>query len=212
VSPLGPSRGLDAFNFLVAGAQTGFGAFIPVFLAAHAWNQAEIGIVLTIQTATTIVLQIPAGALVDATRRRGRLVSIGVLLVGAAAILLAALPSRLPVALALVIQAGASGVIYPAIAALSLAIAGRAGLSVRLGRNASFAAVGSGVGAASMGALGALLGPRSVFVLAAVMAIAAALCLPPSRERRAASMPPSRRSTKTSPTATRSRCCATTGY
>ncbi len=174
---LGPSRGLDAFNFLVAASQTGFGAFIPAYLATHAWTQVEIGIVLTIQTVTTIVLQVPAGMLVDATRKRGRLVSWAVLVVGFAALLLAVLPMRLPVAMALILQAGASGLIYPAIAAISLAIAGRAGLSLRLGRNASYAAIGGGVGAAAMGLLGSAIGPRWVFVMAAVMSAAAALCL-----------------------------------
>lgn len=190
---LSPARGLDSVNFLVAAAQTGFGVFIPAYLAGHAWTQAQIGLVLTIQTVTTIVLQMPAGALVDATRRRGRLVSICIALVGLAAVVLALLPARVPVTLALIVQAGASGAIYPAIAALSLSIAGRAGLSLRLGRNASFSAIGGAIGAAGMGALGTWVGPRAVFLVAAGMAFAAAISLlltRPSRRRPAPAAPP----------------------
>ena len=67
---LTPGRGLDAFTFLAAGGvQTSFGAFVPAYLAGHAWTQAQIGVALTAQTVASMLLQVPGGALVDAAWR-----------------------------------------------------------------------------------------------------------------------------------------------
>jgi hypothetical protein len=57
--------GLDWLNFSVANAQTGFGAFIAVYLTAEAWTQAEIGEALSLGTIAARVAQIPGGSAVD---------------------------------------------------------------------------------------------------------------------------------------------------
>ena len=41
------SRGLDAVNLLLAGALSGFGPYVAVFLAEQDWTQQNIGFVLT---------------------------------------------------------------------------------------------------------------------------------------------------------------------
>jgi MFS family permease len=174
---LSPGYGLDAFNALNAASQTGFGAFIPAYLASHAWNQTEIGVILTIQTVTSIILQVPAGAMVDVSQRRRTLLAAAVGVLAVAALLLALLPNRLPVAMAVILQAAAAAIIYPSVAALSLQIAGRFAFAERLGRNTSFAAVGSGIGAAAMGMLASIVAPRAVFLLATVLAILALVSL-----------------------------------
>ena len=61
----------------------------------------------------------------------------------------------------------------PAIAALSLAIAGQSALGRRLGRNARFASIGNGIGAAMMGAAGYYISERSVFFLTAALTLPA---------------------------------------
>ena len=59
--------------------------------------------------------------------------------------------------LALAVQGLASSLIGPGIAAMSLALVGRAALSERIGRNARFAAIGNGLAAGVMGIAGAYL-------------------------------------------------------
>lgn len=174
---LRPDPGLDLFNILLAGAMTGFGAFIPAYLALHAWSQAQIGLALSVQTVAGLLLQVPAGLAVDAARRRGRLLAGAVLMIALAAFVLAAFPLRWPVWFALSLQAAVTGLIYPAIAAISLTVAGRKGLGPRLGRNGSFAALGGGLGAALMGGASTWLGERAVFVFAGAMALAAGMVL-----------------------------------
>ena len=192
MAPDRSARGLDWLNFFVANVQTGFGPFIAAYLASKAWTQGQIGLALTIGTITTMVAQVPAGAMVDAVRdKRG--VAVGAVgAIAAAAVMLAAFPARLPVTLAEILHGLASCVLGPVIAALSLAVAGTQGNAIgeRLGRNARFASIGSGCAAGLMGAAGYLVSERSVFILAALLVLPALMALrmirsaaPPSGER-----------------------------
>lgn len=165
-------RALDLVNFFVADAQTGFGPFVAVYLTTHKWTQVEIGFALTLGTVTALVSQLPAGALVDAVRNKRIVACGGVLGIMVAALLLAVWPVPLPVMAAQILHGFASCIITPAIAAISLHLAGHAGLGERLGRNARFASIGNGLAAAVMGATGSYLSSRTVFVLTA------ALCVP----------------------------------
>jgi hypothetical protein len=54
-------------------------------------------------------------------------------------------------------------------AAISLGLVGQDAIGERLGRNASFASVGTGLAAAGMGASGYYLSNQAVFFVAAVM-------------------------------------------
>ncbi len=167
--------GLDWLSFFVANVQTGFGPFIAAYLASQAWTQGQIGLALSIGTLTTMVVQMPAGALVDAVRDKRRLASLAVAAIACAAIMLAGFPERLPVWLAEVLHGVASCLLGPVIAVLSMAVADAGGqpFGERLGRNARFASIGSGIAAGLMGAVGYWLSERAVFVLAAVLVIPA---------------------------------------
>src|SRR6185312_15940397 len=170
--PARSPRALDWLNFFVADAQTGFGAFVAVYLTTHKWTQVEIGIALSVGTVTALVSQIPAGALVDAAPNKRVAAGAGLTGVMLAALLLALWPSELPVMLAQGLHGVASCIITPAIAAISLHLVGHAELGERLGRNARFASIGNGLAAAVMGASGSYLSSRAVFWLTA------ALCVP----------------------------------
>src|SRR5262249_5628788 len=67
----------------------------------------------------------------------------------------------------------------PVIAAISLALTGPGALGLRLGRNARFASIGNGVGAALMGAAGYYLPEAFVFYLTAVLTFPALAVLRP---------------------------------
>ncbi|MBR0647966.1 MFS transporter [Plastoroseomonas hellenica] len=165
-------RGLDWLNFFMANVQTGFGPFVSVYLTAKAWTELEIGIALSIGTLVTIAMQVPAGAMVDATPNKRLAAALALAAIAFSALLLAAWPVTLPVMASEVLHGLASCVLGPSIAAISLALVGQRGLGERLGRNARYAAVGSGVAAGLLGAAGTWLSGASVFWLTA------ALCLP----------------------------------
>lgn len=168
----GSGRGLDALNALVASSQTGFGAFIAVYLTAQAWTQADIGQALSVGTIAAMLSQVPAGALVDRIRSKRLAVAAGGAAVALSALLFAATPARLPVMVAEVLHGFASCMIGPGIAAMSLQLAGQAGMGARLGRNGRFASIGSAVAALVLGGLGTWVSSRSVFwATAGLMAV-----------------------------------------
>jgi MFS family permease len=125
--------------------------------------------------------QVPAGALVDAIRNKTRVAAFSVLVFTASALMFAIYPIPLLVYVAEVLHGLSSCTLGPAIAAMSLALAGRFGMAVRLGRNARYSAVGNGVGAALMGACGQYLSERGVFYLTAALTLPALVTLLPLR-------------------------------
>jgi len=170
-------RALDWFVFFLADVQTGFGAFVSVYLTAQKWTQTDIGLVLTVGAIVGLVGQIPGGAIVDAARSQRWVAAGGVAAVGISAFALAVSPIFAIVFASRVLQAGASCVLGPAIAAISLGLVGQRRISLRLGRNAAFASVGSGVAAAGMGASAYYVSDHAAFILAASMTIPALFAL-----------------------------------
>lgn len=184
------ARVLDALNALVASSQTGFGAFIAVYLTAQAWTQADIGEALSLGTVVAMLSQLPAGALVDAMRSKRLAIAMGGIAVAASALLFAVSSAWLAVLGAEVLHGFASCMIGPAIAAVSLELTGRAGLGVQLGRNARFSSIGSAVAAVVLGAVGTYLSGAGVFWATAVLMALGLLTLrslpPPAVELRTA--------------------------
>lgn len=170
-------RGLDWLNFFLANVQTGFGPFIASYLTSNKWTQGEIGIALSVGTATAMVSQMPAGALIDALRNKKAAGAAAILAIAACALLLAASPTLLPVLAAEVFHGFTSCMLTPAIAAISLALVGRHALGDRLGRNARFASIGSAVAAALMGVFGEYSSARAVFWLTAALTVPAIIAL-----------------------------------
>jgi MFS family permease len=162
-------RGLDWFVFFLADVQTGFGPFINVYLTTQAWTQTDIGLVLTAGSLVALLGQMPGGAIVDAARSEKFVAGVGVGLIAASALALAAAPIFLVVLLSQVVHAGASCVLGPALAAISLGLVGHHAIGERLGRNARFAAIGNGLAAAVMGACGYFISNRFVFVCTALL-------------------------------------------
>jgi MFS family permease len=179
--PRGASLGLDWFNLFVANIQTGFGPFIAVYLSSQSWTQTSIGLALSIGTVSSMASQVPAGALVDWMPNKTRVAAFSVLVFTASALMFAIHPIPLFVYLAEILHGISSCTLGPAIAAMSLVIAGKFGMGLRLGRNARYAAIGNGVGAALMGACGQYVSERAVFFLTAALTLPALFALLPLR-------------------------------
>ncbi len=180
-APAEPSRratyGLDAFTFFIANLQTGFGPFLAVYFTQQKWTQSDIGLALTVGSLVSLLGQMPGGAFVDASRSKRFAAGFSAFWVGASAVMLAALPTYLVVMLAMAIHSAASCVLTPAIAAISIGLVGHARAGERLGRNASFSAIGNALGAAGMGAIGYYLSNNAVFYLAGLLVIPALVSL-----------------------------------
>jgi predicted MFS family arabinose efflux permease len=173
----GTLRGFDWFIFFVADVQTGFGPFVSVYLTAQKWTQVDIGLVLSAAGLVALVGQMPGGALVDFARSERMVAGLAVVAISVSALAYAAWPIFPVVLSAAVLHSGASCVLGPAIAAISLGLVGHAAVGERLGRNARFASIGNGLAAAAMGACGYFLSARAVFFVTALLLAPALLAL-----------------------------------
>ncbi len=183
----GSRRGLDAFAFFVANLQTGFGPFLAVYFSQAKWTQSDIGFALTVGSLVGLLGQVPGGAFVDAARSKRLAAGVAVVGIAGSALALAVWPSFLVVLLAMALHSAASCVLTPAIAAISIGLVGHARAGERLGRNASFQALGNAIAAAGMGACGYYLSNGAVFYLTAALGVPAIMALTAIRE---ASTPP----------------------
>ena len=166
-------RALDAANFFLADVRDGLGPYLAVYLLTEQhWNEARIGIVMSVATIAGIAAQTPAGALVDATRAKRLVMIVSAVLVTLASLSLPLFPSFLPVAISQGIAQAAAVVFPPAIAAVSLGIFGHAAFTRRIGRNETFNHAGNAVAAAIAGLSAYWFGPTVVFYLLSAMAIA----------------------------------------
>ncbi len=171
-------RGLDWLNLLLAGMGGAYGAFIPVYLTTHAWTQTRIGVLLTVGTVVSILCQVPAGVLVDAfPRYRNRMLAGAIAATGILPLILAVHPHPLTLTLSVALQAAASSLLTPAIAAISLVIAGRAALGERMGRNGRYGSIGAASGAVLLGVCGAWFPDWTIFVVSAALTAPALLAL-----------------------------------
>lgn len=163
---------LDAANFFLADVRDGLGPYLAIYLLTEQkWDEASIGIVMSVATIAGILAQTPAGALVDATRAKRMVMVVAALIVTAASLLLPLMSGFWPVTLSQSI-AHAAGVIFPpAIAAVSLGVVGPTAFTARIGRNESFNHAGNAAAALIAGAAAYALGPTAVFYLMAVMAL-----------------------------------------
>ncbi len=171
------SHGLDWLIFFVADIQTGFGAFVSVYLTTQKWTQVDIGMVLTASSVVALIGQIPLGALVDASKSLRAVALLCLVTIGASALAFALWPIFAIVLLLRVLHAAASCLLGLTLVAISLGLAGEEEISERLGRNAAFASAGTGVAAAVMGACGYYLSDQAVFLLAGGLIVPAIVAL-----------------------------------
>jgi sugar phosphate permease len=179
------NRSLDAANFFLADVRDGLGPYLAIYLlTVQKWDEASIGVVMSIATAAGILAQTPAGGLIDATRAKRVLMVVAAVAVTAASLLLPLFTDFFPVAASQATAHAAAAVFGPGLAAISLGIVGHAAFTKRIGRNESFNHAGNAVAAVVAGATAYLWGPTVVFYLLAAMSAAsmASILMIPGRE------------------------------
>jgi MFS family permease len=172
---------LDLLNFFKADAQTTFGPFLATYLMTyHHWHLDRIGIVMSVPGFVTIFAQTPAGALVDATKRKRELTALCGLAIAAVCFEVVHAGSLPAVALAMGLFGLATIILPPAITAVTMGLVGHRRFAQRLGRNETISHAGAVAAAICAGAIGAWIAPNGIFYFAALMSFglaAAALAI-----------------------------------
>jgi MFS family permease len=164
-------RGLDAVNLLLAGALSGFGPYVAVFLAGQNWTQQDIGFVLTAAGLAGLLTQPLGGEVLDVIQSKRVVIAIGAIMVATSALLIALWPSFPLVLTALLLQGTTGGFLGMAVAAISLGLVGHGALGERLGRNQRFASTGGVLAAALMGIIGDFVSYRGIFLTSAALVL-----------------------------------------
>ncbi|HEX5326756.1 MAG TPA: MFS transporter, partial [Acetobacteraceae bacterium] len=163
--------------------QSGLGPFLAVFLiTSQHWNAGDIGMVMTIAGIATLVAQTPAGAFIDATRRKRTAIMIAAAVISVAAFIVTVAPAFGIVAGAQVVLGAAAAILPPATAAIALGLVGPRFFTHRMGRMQGFNHAGNVVAAVIAGALGYLITTAAVFWVVSVLgilAIIATSCIRP---------------------------------
>jgi MFS family permease len=166
-------RALDALNFFLADVRDGLGPYLAIYLLTEQkWDQARIGVVMSIAALAGIIAQTPAGALIDrSTAKRGLMVAAAMVVTSTCLVL--PFVHRFELVAATQALAACAGAIFaPAVAAVTLGIVGPKAFARRIGRNEAFNHAGNATAAAIAGATAYFFGPIVVFWLLAAMAVA----------------------------------------
>lgn len=175
-----PGRTLDALNFFLADVRDGLGPYLAIYLLAvrgpaHGWNEATVGLVLTIAGVVGLLAQVPAGSLIDRSRNKPRIVMIAALLVTLTSVSLPFVFGFAAVTVSQSIAASAGAIFAPAISAITLGLIGPKMFARRVGRNEAFNHAGNAVSAALAGLLAWKFGPLVVFWLMGALTVASIL-------------------------------------
>jgi MFS family permease len=162
---------LEASNFFLADVQTGLGPFLAAYLAGAGWNPARVGFALTLGGLVTVLVQTPAGAIVDRVRSKRLVLVIGVLVLAAGAILLSITAAPASVYSAQVMIGGAGPFLAPTLAAITMGLVGRLRFDRQFGRNQSFNSAGNVACALAIAAVSRFFGNRAIFITAAALTV-----------------------------------------
>jgi MFS family permease len=164
-------RALDALNFALADVRDGIGPFLAVYLKTQNWQPANIGIAVAASALAAVLLQAPAGALVDAARNKRLIIALASGTVIGACLILVSQPNFACVIIAQVMCGAANVLFSPAVAAISLGLVGQQFLHRRLARNEAFNHGGNLMSAAMAAVVSKRFGTGAIFLLSCAFAI-----------------------------------------
>jgi MFS family permease len=168
-------RGLDLLNFTLADVRDGLGPYLAIYLLAvrgpeQGWNEATIGLVMTIAGIAGLLAQTPAGALIDRTNAKRSVVIAAAVVVTLSCLVLPWIANFTLVAGTQALASMAGSVFAPALTGITLGLVGPKLFSKRIGRNEGFNHAGNAVSAMLAGGLAYLFGPVVVFWLMGLLA------------------------------------------
>lgn len=169
----GSLSALDWSNLFMADVKDGVGVYLSVFLlTVRNWEPHQIGYVIAVPGIIGILIQPPAGALIDRTRYK-RFLLIGASIVIAICCYALIISGDFYVTLISQALVGFVQSVYaPCVAAITLGIVGHALLSQRIGRNESFNHMGNMGAAIIAGLLGRFISYEAIFYFSMLQCLA----------------------------------------
>jgi MFS family permease len=167
----GSVRALEWTNFFLADVQAGLGPFVAAYLASLGWQAGSIGRALTFGGIITVILQTPAGWLVDRVAWKRAILVAGSIVLAAGSLLLATSGEAGFVYAAQGLIGLAGPFLGPTIAAITMGIVGRKLFDCQFGRNQGFNAAGNLFAAAVIAAASRFFGNQAIFYAVALLVL-----------------------------------------
>ena len=177
IPPRDSLRALDRLNFFIAALQSGFGPFVAIHLAAHGWEPAGIGFVLSAGSVAGLLTQVPAGELLDLVQSKRSLVAAASIAVALAGLTLGLWPDFSLVLAASIIQGATGGILGLGVAAITMGLVEPRAIAERFGRNQRFASFGGLAAAGMAGLIGDFLSTADIFLASAAFVVPVLLTL-----------------------------------
>jgi MFS family permease len=170
-------RALEATNFFLADVQTGLGPFLAAYLAGAGWEPGRVGVALTIGGIITVVLQTPAGAIVDQFKSKRLILVLASAILAIGAVLLSITAAPWAVYTSQVLIGGAGPFLGPTLASITMGIVGVTFFDRQFGKNQSFNSAGNVMCALLIAGMTHWFGNRAIFITAAVLTIPTVLAI-----------------------------------
>jgi MFS family permease len=165
-------KGLDWVSLLMSDVKDGVGVYLSVYLlTVRHWSADEIGIVIAAPSIIGLLVQAPAGALIDRTRHKRLLLIVASLIIAVCCLAVVVNSSFYPVLFSQLGVGFTQSVYAPCVAAITLGIVGQAALSQRVGRNESFNHLGNMLAAIIAGLIGRYISYEGIFYFAIVQCL-----------------------------------------
>lgn len=166
-------RALDRLNLSLGDVRDVFEPFLSVFLAVdHRWNPAQVGLAISTTSLVGLFAQLPAGAIVDASKHKRAIIAISTIAVALSYLVIVNFTTLPVVVLAQAVIGTSAIIVGPTVSAITLGLVGHEQLEKRVGRNESFNHTGNAIAAILAGGLGQFAGRHWIFYLFAIFCIA----------------------------------------
>jgi MFS family permease len=167
------NRPLLGVNFFAGDVVAGLGPYLAIYLlSAYHWKPGGIGLALAVGSITTVIIQTPAGAIIDATRYKRAILSVCAVIIGVATAIVVVTDDPPWIVYAAQIMIGvACAFLAPAIAAVTLGIVGPERFTAQTSANQAWNHAGNTFGGAVGAALAIWWIADGVFWLIVAMAV-----------------------------------------
>lgn len=169
----GSLRALDWLNVFMADVKDGVGVYLSVYLlTVKDWKPDEIGVVIAIPGIVGILVQPPAGALIDRTKYKRALLMSASIVIALCCLVVILTGSFWPIFMSQAMVGFVQSVYSPCVAAITLGMVGHVLLSKRIGRNESFNHLGNMIAAIIAGLIGRFVSYEGIFYFSIFQCIA----------------------------------------
>ncbi|RSK43749.1 MFS transporter [Hymenobacter rigui] len=165
-------RALAPLNLFLADVRDGVGPYLAIYLlTVRHWAPGPIGVAMALPGLVAVLLQTPAGTLVDTTKRKRELLVLASIVVALSCVAAVTFTIRPVIYLTQALTGAATTVYAPVVAAITLGLVGHRRFAHQTGRNEAFNHAGNVLAAALAGLIGYYWRYEGIFYLVALMCV-----------------------------------------